>query len=354
MDTLTHALSGALLARATAPKTPPVDGPTTRQRVLIGFLAAAAPDLDVVVSYTTPLAYLYNHRGVTHSLLLLPLWAVLLAVLGAWLYDRAAGRWRNYAGIFALGIGVHIAGDLITSFGTMIFAPLSDARYAWSTTFIIDLWLSAMLLAGLIASACWRASRLPALIGCALVAGYIGFQSIQRDRAAEFGGAYARAAGLTEVRVGALPRPLSPFNWIVLVQERDRTHYAEISLSRERAPPPLEPGAGFFERLGAPYRPPADAVWMTRPRYGLDEGERAIGEEAWRQPAFAFFRWFANYPAFFRLDRTGEGVCAWFEDLRFVTPGRAGVPFRYGMCRAPGGAWQAQELRVDGSRVLVY
>jgi inner membrane protein len=354
MDTLTHALSGALLARATAPAVALAGGPSTRQRMLIGFLAAAAPDLDVIASYTTPLAYLYNHRGVTHSLLMLPLWALLLAALWTWLHHRAVGRWRDYAGICALGIAVHIAGDLITSFGTMIFAPLSDARYAWSTTFIIDLWLSAILLAGLAALAYWRASRLPALLGCALVVGYIGFQSIQRDRAAEFGADYARAAGLTAVEVSALPRPLSPFNWMVVVQERDRTHYAEVSLSRQHASNPPAPGAGFFEQLGAPYRPLADALWVTRPRYGEDAGERAVAEEAWRAPAFAFFRWFANYPVFFRLDRGADSVCAWFEDLRFITPGRAGVPFRYGMCRSAGGAWQAHELHADGSRVPVY
>ena len=48
MDTLTHALSGALLARATAPQ--PADEKTLplRRRLFIGFLAAAVPDLDFI------------------------------------------------------------------------------------------------------------------------------------------------------------------------------------------------------------------------------------------------------------------------------------------------------------------
>ena len=127
------------------------------------------------------------------------------------------------------------------------------------------------------------------------------------------------------------------------------------SLSREQAPPSPGPTAGFFERVGAPYRPRDDAQWVTRSRYGEGRGEQAVAAEAWRAPTFAFFRWFASYPVLYRVDNGGaEGSCAWFEDLRFITPGRTGVPFRYGMCSAPGGAWQAFELRADGSYALVY
>jgi len=74
MDTLTHALSGALLARATAPKdAPPRSLP---RRLAAGFFACAAPDLDFVVGFVGPVEYLAHHRGVTHSLVLLPLWAL--------------------------------------------------------------------------------------------------------------------------------------------------------------------------------------------------------------------------------------------------------------------------------------
>ena len=67
MDTLTHALSGALLARATASKRDEPDALPLGRRMLIGFLACAAPDLDFVVSYLGPIGYIENHRGLTHS-----------------------------------------------------------------------------------------------------------------------------------------------------------------------------------------------------------------------------------------------------------------------------------------------
>ncbi|MCI3951479.1 MAG: hydrolase [Burkholderiales bacterium] len=79
MDTLTHALSGALIARATAPKPGTPNALPLSRRVGLGFLAAALPDLDVVTSWLSPLSYLYYHRGITHSVLILPLWSLLLA-----------------------------------------------------------------------------------------------------------------------------------------------------------------------------------------------------------------------------------------------------------------------------------
>ena len=150
MDTLTHALSGALLARATAPA-PGAEVIPIRRRIALGALAAAFPDIDVVVSWLSPLAYMHHHRGVTHSLVMLALWAVLLAWLCTRVW-RGGPSWRAYAGIIAWGIAVHIAGDWITSFGTMVLAPLSDWRAALSTTFIIDLWFSGIIITGLLAS----------------------------------------------------------------------------------------------------------------------------------------------------------------------------------------------------------
>ena len=120
MDTLTHALSGALLARATAPGG--ATGAQRLKRVVAGFLACAAPDLDFVVGFLGPVRYLELHRGVSHSLLLLPAWAWLLSwLLAALLRDRRG--WRAYFGVTGMGLAAHIAGDVITSFGTMVLAP---------------------------------------------------------------------------------------------------------------------------------------------------------------------------------------------------------------------------------------
>lgn len=82
MDTLTHALSAALLgrvlARPASASTPPLHA---ARAMAAGAVAAAFPDIDVVFGYVSEIAYLRGHRGVTHSVLLAPLWALLLAVM---------------------------------------------------------------------------------------------------------------------------------------------------------------------------------------------------------------------------------------------------------------------------------
>jgi inner membrane protein len=338
VDTLTHALSGALLARATAPATAPLRA--LPRRVAAGFFACAAPDLDFVIGFFGPIAYLQFHRGVTHSLLLLPLWALVLSWVLAKLLREPAG-WRALVGVCAIGLCAHIVGDVITSFGTMIFAPLSNWRAALGTTFIIDLWFSGIIVAGLVAAAVFRRSRLPAIAASVLLAGYVGFQWVQKQRAEEIGRQYAVARGLTGATVQALPRPVSPFNWTVFVSDATTHHFAHLNLVRQ-APRVLEPGDGFVARLDAAYLPVAQARWETRSRYGDSAQTRVLAREAWNAPSLAFFRWFADKPAFDGV--THSATCVWFADLRFLTPGRSGMPFRYGVCRdgdrAPWRAFQ--------------
>ena len=219
MDTLTHALSGALAARATAPANARI---SLAARVTAGFFVAAFPDIDWVLAYVSPAAYVTGHRGATHSVLLLPLWAGLLAWLCARIDRRSDATWRDYYGVCAIAVGMHILGDLITSFGTIVFAPMSDARVAWSTTFIIDPWFTAIIVAGLAAAWTWRRSRVPATLGLAVLAGYVGVQAALHSRAVDVGLDHAHRQGLDAPRVTAVPRPVSPFNWMIVITEKDR------------------------------------------------------------------------------------------------------------------------------------
>jgi inner membrane protein len=351
LDTLTHALSGALIGRATAPAPSAMTLPIGR-RMAVGALAAAFPDIDFITGHVSSVFYIQHHRGITHSLLLLPLWALLIAWLCAliWRHDRS---WRAYFGVAALGVGAHILGDLITSFGTMILAPLSDARFAWGTTFIIDLWFSAIILVGLLFTGLWWRSRVPAAIGLAVLATYVGWQTALHHTAVEFGKRYAVAAGIADARVSAQPRPASPLNWMVLVEHGERVDYAFVRLSTGEAPPPLPVDAGFLARISAPYLPMNHAVWMRTLRYGANAQDAALSRDAWQAPGLEFFRWFALYPVLYRVDRAPPSTCVWFQDLRFFTPGRPVWPFRYGMCRENSDKWRPYRLDGDSVRAPV-
>jgi inner membrane protein len=310
------------------------------RRIAAGFFSCAAPDLDFVVSAFGPVAYLELHRGPTHSLLLLPFWAFVFSWVLAKILREQRG-WRALYGVTAMGIALHIAGDLITSYGTMILWPLSDMRPGLGTTFIIDLWFSGIILAGLLFSIFLRKTKIPSIAASIALCTYVGFQHVQKQRAIEFGLQYAQGRGLAGADIEAHPRAVSPYNWTVFVSGEREHHFAHVNLVRE-SPRQFQPGDGFVAKLDAAYRPLAMAQWETRSRYGEDE----LGRQAWNSPALGFLRWFAERPAF---DGASENPsCVWFLDLRFVSPGRDWVPFRFGACReTPGAPWRAYE-RLDG------
>lgn len=362
MDTLTHALSGALVGRLLAPRRSAAASPSAApvapwQAVATGAVAATFPDLDFVLGYVSELAYLRGHRGVTHSIVLLPLWGLLLAALMSKFFarDRATRAWpgQGFAALYPVAcaaLAIHIAGDLITQFGTMILAPFSDRRFGLGTTFIIDLPLTGIILAGLAASALWRRRRAPAAIALVALAGWVGVGAVGRGEAIAAARAYAAEQGIEAAVVDAAPRPASPFNWTAIVFDGERYHYAHLN-TRRSEPLVAGPEDNFIRRFSAPYQPVALARWEERARFG--EGDAgALARSVWAAEDFAFYRWFAMFPLLDHVDDGGERVCAGFRDLRFEMPGRDELPFRYGLCSeasAAGAGWRLYE-RVSGGR----
>ena len=344
MDTLTHALSGALLARATEPKAVRPDQLPPRLRMWVGFWSAAFPDSDFILRFVDPLTYLTLHRGVTHSVLLLPLWALGLAFVFS-LITRGRYSWRAFVGTCALAIAIHIAGDIITAFGTLVFAPLSDWRAQIPVTFIIDPYFTGIIVMGLVAAVWVRPPRAAALAALLVLAGFVGFQALQHRRALDVGAAYIAANNLDEARAHALPQPFSPFHWLVVVEQPGGYHLAQISLTRTQALPAPDADALWFARINASYRPARDARWRHIPRYGNLDPQ--LAEAVWHSDALARYRHFALFPALYRLDREAARTCVWFSDLRFDLVGRH-TPFRYGGCRGDAGSpWKIYRLIND-------
>ena len=155
MDTITHGIAGALIGKAVFRGEDMFAlRPMNRQRILTWslMLGAIFPDSDVLrdIFSHDKLLIVTWHRSITHSLILLPLWALLLA----WI-THVFCKWRKweapsfaaFVGIYAVGILSHILLDLVTTFGTMIWSPLEWSRPAWDMIFIVDFTLSGTLLA---------------------------------------------------------------------------------------------------------------------------------------------------------------------------------------------------------------
>lgn len=342
MDPVTHALSGALIARATAPRGGRADRLGLRERTVAGLLAGAFPDVDFIVGFLDPLTYLNVHRGVTHSVLMLPFWAFLLAALFAWL-ARRGHTWRAYFGVCVLAIAIHIAGDVITAYGTKVLAPLSDFRLALPATFIIDPYFTGIIVIGLLLSFRFRPRHTAAAALLAL-AGYVGFQGLLHQQAVAIGNDYIAAQHLQGALVHALPQPLSPFHWKVIVSEGDTYHETYVNLAARKARPAPAAGATSLAHIAVTYRPPEAAIWQRLEHFGSPAGKESVVRAAWQQNEFAGFREFAELPVLYRIDQSSAGTCVWFTDLRFVLPDLT-PPFRYGMCRpAEGDTWHLRRL----------
>ncbi|OLC96089.1 MAG: hypothetical protein DMG35_09535 [Acidobacteria bacterium] len=154
MDTITHGIAGALIGKAVFRGEELFAGhPMNRGRLITWslMLGAIFPDCDVVrdIFSHDRLLIVTWHRSITHSLVVLPLWALLLAGI-----TRAVANWRKWeapsfatlSAIYGVGILSHILLDLVTTFGTMIWSPLNWSRPAWDLIFIVDFTLTAILL----------------------------------------------------------------------------------------------------------------------------------------------------------------------------------------------------------------
>ena len=408
MDPLTHILSGVLAARAVTPVampahsaaassgrslapsstpssvSPPVDRIAAplppRMAMLAGGAAAIFPDIDFGLRVVGTLHYLNGHQGITHSLLMLPLWTVLLA----WVFARLAGprwRWRAFVVPVAAGLGIHIAGDLITAYGLQLLAPWSDTRWALSLAFVIAPWMSTLLVTGLVACAIWpHHARLAALLALGATVAYTGFLAHQRTQALAVGSAFAtQSAQYDEAPIAravhALPQPFSPFHWMVVVEYEH--HYQVATLRLRGAAHVLARWSNIIRH----YHPIGEAHWQRVDRWGpaqptvtssaapsdaapdsVAAGAASFAEAAWHRPEFEPFRRFARLPfasppdqdeTRFKGALSGEAStganhaserCAWFVDLRFVLPAMP-PSFRFGICRDDRGQWQMRRWR---------
>lgn len=345
MDTLTHSLLGALVVRSVFPRNRSSHPLSNRQRMLTGALAAAFPDMDYVASFVDPMVYLTLwHRSITHSFVLLPLWALLLGLFLAVVF-RQRSEWRYLTLLAGVSIVSHILSDLITVYGTQILSPLSGWRASVGTTFIIDPWFTLIVLVGCLAGFRESVRYVPQLCLAVLVV-YVGFQAFMKQHALSVASAYLTRENVDPDRIDALPQPLSPFNWKLLVTSGTRYDVAYVNLAGGYRVSADE--AGFWAKFRRTYRDPAHVVWETFHKYGNDPATIHQVRSLWEDSQLDYFRRFAGYPAYYRTDHTPEKTCVWFTDLRYVLPYMT-PPFRYGLCREkPVPKWNLRRLRRSG------
>jgi len=285
MDPVTHVAAGVLLGQAAHDRFPGARG-----LVPLAALAAWIPDVDNIVTFFGPEAYMRYHRGYTHSLVGGALLAWLLALVAA-RFQPAAKAGRLFV-LFYLCVLSHLFLDCITSYGTGVFLPFSDARISFPAVFILDP-VYTLALIGLAAAAALRpaARKALAVAGLAVMLGWPAL-GLGVGRAVA---AHARtllvAQGGQPTAVSAQPDAFAPLWWKIIAEEGDSYVLTGLNIL---SPDRLLPGRRF-ERAG---------------RGELD----ALGRAA---PVFSQYVWFTDFPVK-SAAATPEGTTLTFQDLRFM------------------------------------
>ncbi len=301
MDNITHSLTGLVLSQAGLRQFCP------RATALL-LLSANVPDVDIIWARGGALRYLEMHRGYTHSLLLLPLMAVVCVLLVAAGF-RERLPWTRAWLLCCVGVGSHLLLDWTNSYGIRLLLPASPRWFHLDLNGLYDVWILAALafaavwpwFAGLVSREI--GDRKPGGRGIAWLA-LLFFFFFDVGRAV----LHARALAQMESRLyddapaaeaAALPNSFTPLEWGGVVETAKAYRLLRVNVTGQLD---LSTAAVFYKPAVTP---------------GLQAAEAT--------PAFRYFRYFARFPVWSELPvatASGEYVRFDLTDLRFGTPGR--------------------------------
>ncbi len=291
MDNITHSLTGALAARVIQKENVSVADQTRYRRTLFWLLVLCAnlPDIDVLLGlFGNRLFSLQHHRGITHSLIFAPIFALLPTA-----FFYTLGKLKNFNVLWftaLLGIVIHIFFDLITAFGTQIFAPISTTRYSLDWMFIIDPIFTAILGMTLLLGRILSKHRKRIIFsGTIVVLLYLSAEVVSHSLAHKRLEGMLEKKNISAARVSVLPQPLSIFTWNGLAQ----TEKGVLQT--------------FFSVLNQ-----SDTLSVTEYENHLDEYViKALGMDAAKS-----YMTFARHPWIRSVEENGHEVVE-FQDLQF-------------------------------------
>ena len=122
----------------------------------IGAALGLFPDCDVLFTQD-PIKAMYLHRGYTHSLPVCLLLGIFFGYL-FWRYfhPQKPELKKEWIGLGILALITHPLLDLFTAYGTQLFLPITNHRYALDAVSVIDLFYTVPLILILILGAFYK------------------------------------------------------------------------------------------------------------------------------------------------------------------------------------------------------
>lgn len=233
MDSLTHALTGAIIGHALG------NSKMGTKAMVIGAIAANIPDFDAAFTpFFDPVEAMFIHRGFSHSLLLMFIGSVFLGYLLSRYYKS-----RHPFGFWWLQVLIpwlsHLLMDIFNTYGTGILEPFSSVRISFDSMAIIDTNLLVILVLTLSAIIFLREKfrfqkRFIALLGLSLGLLYfllnvyikLSLEREVRDR--------LEAAGVDFTRIHSTPLPLTNLVWMVVVEDSSGYRVSQVNIIKKQ------------------------------------------------------------------------------------------------------------------------
>jgi len=285
VDPVTHLTAGALGGRLTEYR--------FGKKQLFWFCVGAAwlPDIDNLFGLLGPEFYLLHHRGITHSFI----GGLMLALLFAGVFRLFSKTFPFVSGLLVAYacIVLHIFLDLITSYGTLIFSPLTRERFTLNSVFIIDPIFTGAMMLLLLSTRVWRnRAKQIAIAGLGWIILYpmLSF-GVNRAVTRYYSGRLDNE-GIPYQRLELSTEPFSPFLWKLVLE-----HEGHYSLA----------GVNVF-----------DLDRELRFEFHSKPNPELTGALVQQISMLKTFLWFARYPVM-EYEHVPGGGRLLFNDLRFFS-----------------------------------
>ena len=219
MDPVTQGAFGAIFAQTISNKKKFLVGS------IVGCCAGLAPDLDIFIrSASDPLLKLEYHRQFTHSLIFIPIGALIVTFFSRLLFKKYLSWGETYFFSF-IGFATHGLLDACTSYGTQLLWPFTDERISWNYISVVDLFLTIPVILAIIFAIIMK-NKYITLFGIVYILVYLTFGAYQENRAQFVGKSIANLRGHESKDLTAKPSLGNLFLWKT-IYENDGFYYVD-------------------------------------------------------------------------------------------------------------------------------
>lgn len=214
MDTVSHIIIGLGLG-ALAQLDPAVaENDTLSNAIMLGtVIGSNAPDFDFIYRFKGRSSYARHHRGISHSLISLPLWSIAVSGFIFPFFPDV-----SFSSLFLwtfLAVIVHVFFDLFNVHGTQILLPFTRKKISFDSLPLMDPFILIVHLSGFCLFPFFMPGRIFLIIYIVLF-----LYLVIRFLSAQWTKRHLQQHFVRSIRIKVIPRAVL-FKWDVIIETND-------------------------------------------------------------------------------------------------------------------------------------